>query len=76
MGKSQPNSRIKPRMYVRRSFMVEKSCILLARTGVRKISSIEYVFSSIKIHYSINRMNECLCLFYSKIAIIMTMIKQ
>ena len=29
-----------------------KSSILLARTGVRKISSVTCVFSSIKIHFS------------------------
>ena len=40
IGKSRPNLRIKPRMYVRRSIMYEKSYFLLARAGVRKISSV------------------------------------
>ena len=53
-------SRIKPPMYmyVRRSTMYEKAAFLFAGTGVRKISSVAYGFSSIKIHYSVNTINE------------------
>ena len=39
-------------------YNVRKSCILLAGTGLRKISSVECGFSSIKIQYSVNRINE------------------
>ena len=55
------------RVYVRsitRSSMYQKSSILLAGTGVWKISSVAYGFSSIKIDYSdylkslISRINE------------------
>ena len=39
-------------------YYVRKSSILLAGTGVRKISSVACGFSSVKIHYSVNRINE------------------
>ena len=39
-------------------YYVWKDCILLAGTGVRKISSVAWVFSSIKINYSVNRIHE------------------
>ena len=47
---AQLEDRIKPRVYVRLitlSNMYEKSSILLAETGVRKISSVAY-----QIHFS------------------------
>ena len=47
------DSRVKPRMYVRRSTMYEKAAFL-----VRKISCVACGFSFIKIHYSVNRINE------------------
>ena len=60
IGKSRHNMRIKPRMYVRHSIMYEKNCILLAGTGVRKISYVACGFSPIKIHRSeyLTRINE------------------
>ena len=74
-GKSE--NRIKPRVYVRRithSTMFEKAffAILLAETGVRKISSVACGFSPIKIHYFddpkrfINRINEVYVFFSIK----------
>ena len=45
---------------------VRKSSILLAGTGVRKISSVTYGFSPIKIHYPkslISRINEVYVFF-------------
>ena len=39
-------------------YYVWNSWILLAGTGVRKISSVACGFSYIKIHYSVNRINE------------------
>ena len=56
--KIRPNSRIKPWVYVRRSIMYEKAAFCLAGTRIRKISSVSCGFSSIKIHYSVNRINE------------------
>ena len=67
-------SRIKPRVYVRRitrscMYTVRKSSILLAGTGVRKISSVARGFSPIKIHFSeylkslISRINEVYVFF-------------
>ena len=47
IGTLRLNSRIKPLMYVRRRTMYEKAAFLLAGTGVRKISSVAYGFSSI-----------------------------
>ena len=38
--------------------MHEKAAFLLAGTGVRNISSVTYGFRSIKIHYSVNIINE------------------
>ena len=35
-----------------------KKVHLLAGTRIRKISSVAFGFSSIKIHYSVNRINE------------------
>ena len=59
-GKSRPNSIIKLLMYVMRSIMYVK-----AATGVRKISSVAFGFSSIIIHYSVNRLNEVYgCFFF------------
>ena len=52
---TQFENRIKSRMYVRRithSSMYEKSPLLLAGTGVRKISSLACWFSPIKINFS------------------------
>ena len=40
-----------------------KSCILLTGTGVRRMSSVTCGFSSIKIHYSVNRINEVYVFF-------------
>ena len=37
---------------------------MLARTGVRKISSVAFGFSSVKVHYSVNRINEVMLLFF------------
>ena len=69
--KSRPNSRIKPRMYVKRSIMCEKRYFVKSDlAGVRKISSVACGFSSIKIHYSVNRINEVnVCFFSTYIAI-------
>ena len=39
-------------------YYVRKSSILLTGTGVREISSAACWFSSVKIHYSVNRINE------------------
>ena len=38
--------------------MYEKSCNLLAKIGVSKISSLACGFISVKIHYSVHRINE------------------
>ena len=73
-GKVRHNSRIESwfRVYVRsitRSTMYQKSSILLAVTGVWKISSIACGFSSIKIDYSdypkslMSRINEVYVFF-------------
>ena len=51
IGKSLPNSRIKPRMHVRRSIKYEK-LHFFARTGVMKTSTVACGFTPIKIHYS------------------------
>ena len=45
--------------------MYEKSAFLLAGTAVRKIISVACGFSSSKIHYSFNRINE-VHVFYVK----------
>ena len=62
-------------MYVRR--ITHSTTILLARTGVRKISSVACGFSPIKIHFSdnpkslISRINEVyVVVFQSNIAIV------
>ena len=47
IGKSRPNSRIKPRTYVRRSIMYDKAVFSLAGTGARKIKSVACGFSSV-----------------------------
>ena len=49
IGKSRPNSRIKPRMYmyVRRSIMYDKAVFLLAGAGARKTKSVACGFSSV-----------------------------
>ena len=44
--------------------MYEKNNILLARTGVRKISYVAFV----KIHYYVNRINE-VYVFFNKISL-------
>ena len=52
---AQFGKRIEPRVYVRRiarSTKYEKAPILIARTGVRTISSLACGFSPIKIHFS------------------------
>ena len=54
--KSRPNSRIKPRMYVMRSIMKEKAAF--CKVELRKISSVACGFSSITIHYFVNRITE------------------
>ena len=71
IGNYRPNSRTKPWMYVRRSIMYEKnSCISLAEAGVRNISSVVCGFSSIKIHYSVNRIYEVYWYFlFNKISL-------
>ena len=51
IGKLRLNSRIKPRLYVRRGTLYEKSYILLAGTGVMKISTVACGSSPIKIRY-------------------------
>ena len=51
---AQFENRIKPGVYVRRithSTMYKKSSILLAGTGLRKISSVACEFSHIKIFF-------------------------
>ena len=64
--------RIKPRVYVRR--IAQKSSILLAGKGVRKISFLACEFSPIKIHFSdqpkilIVRINE-VYVFFNKISL-------
>ena len=68
--KSRPNSRIKPRMYVKRSIMCEKRYFVKSGlAGVRKISSVACGFSSIKIHYSVNRINEVNVCFFQHISL-------
>ena len=52
------SSRIKPLMYAMCSTMYEKNCIVFARTRVRQISYVACGFRSVKIHYSVNRINE------------------
>ena len=77
----QFENRIMPRVYIRsitRSVMlrycVPKSSILLARTGVWKISAVACGFSSIKINYSdypkslISRLNK-VYVFFNKISL-------
>ena len=44
-----------------------KSCILLAETGVRKVSSVAGGFSSFKIHYSVKGINKAYVFSYSDI---------
>ena len=44
--------------YVRRSIEYENNSISLAGTGVRKISFVACGFSCIKIHYTVNIINE------------------
>ena len=63
IGKSRPDSRIKPPVYVsvRRNIMYEKAAFL-AGNGVRKISSVACCFSSIKTQYSVHRIKE-VCVF-------------
>ena len=47
---------------------VRKSSILLAETGVRKISYVACRFSSVKIHYSVIRINDVYVFFFNKIS--------
>ena len=61
--KCWPNLRIKPRMYVRRSIIYEKAAFVL----LRKISSVACGFSSIKMHYSLNRINGVYVFFLKNI---------
>ena len=73
----QFENRIKPRVYVRHitcSTMYEKSSILLAGTGVRKVSSVACGFSQSKIYLSdyqkslISRIND-VYVFFNKISL-------
>ena len=69
---AQFENQIKPQVYVWR--IVPKSSILLARTGVRKISSVSCGFSNIKIYFSdypkslISKINE-VYVFFNKISL-------
>ena len=68
---AQFENRIKPREYVRRitRSTVQKSSILLARTGVRKISSVACEFSPLKILILITcRINE-VYVFFNKMSL-------
>ena len=58
-------------MYVRRRTMYEKNSILLAGTGVKKIRYVACGFSSVKIHYYVNRINEVyvVVFFFNKISL-------
>ena len=47
IGKSGPNSRIKLRMYVKRSIMYDKAVFLLAGAGARKLNLQHVGFSSV-----------------------------
>ena len=62
---AQFENQIKPWMYVRRSAVL---CMKKLHF-VRKISSVACGFSCIKIHYSVNRINEVYVFLFNKISL-------